>query len=262
MKAKILNLSIIVVLCLSVAPAMAIMYPTGPADIIVDVPDLGETNLQNILNNMTVGGPSSVDVKNDAIQDIWDSAWEITATTNASATFIIEIAGNAGFNTFGLYQPTNPSNYIEVFDGAATSGSKAFISLNGDGTISVQPLGGTMVTKDLGGNLFGYYLGNSGPVFYSDSSLNGGNDQMFAYQGKDVDYVDILHPTSPVAPGALWTDNEFVLAWEDVTAGSSDKDYNDMVLMIESVIPVPVPGAVLLGILGLSVAGLKLRKYA
>jgi hypothetical protein len=32
--------------------------------------------------------------------------------------------------------------------------------------------------------------------------------------------------------------------------------------MVESVVPIPLPGAVLLGILGLGVVGLKLRKYA
>ncbi len=41
-----------------------------------------------------------------------------------------------------------------------------------------------------------------------------------------------------------------------------DGDHQDMLALIEGVNPVPVPGAVLLGMLGLSVVGVKLRKYA
>jgi len=52
-----------------------------------------------------------------------------------------------------------------------------------------------------------------------------------------------------------------ILAWEDLDARCTDGDYTDMVVMVESVM-VPVPGAILLGMLGLSVAGVKLRKYA
>lgn len=42
----------------------------------------------------------------------------------------------------------------------------------------------------------------------------------------------------------------------------SDTDYQDFIALIEGPCPVPVPGAVLLGMLGLGVAGLKLRKRA
>ena len=42
----------------------------------------------------------------------------------------------------------------------------------------------------------------------------------------------------------------------------TDGDHQDMVALIEGVNPVPVPGAILLGMLGLSVAGVKLRKRA
>jgi hypothetical protein len=44
--------------------------------------------------------------------------------------------------------------------------------------------------------------------------------------------------------------------------GTADTDFQDMVVLIEGANPVPVPGAILLGILGLSVAGVKLRKFA
>jgi len=42
----------------------------------------------------------------------------------------------------------------------------------------------------------------------------------------------------------------------------SDGDHQDFVALIEGASPVPVPAAVLLGFLGLSAAGIKLRKFA
>ncbi len=81
---------------------------------------------------------------------------------------------------------------------------------------------------------------------------------MYAYQGEVSNPDRIQIP--PFAEGN-WTNNMYMLAFEDLWNGG-DRDYSDFVVMMESVTPVPVPGAVLLGMLGLSAAGIKLRKYA
>jgi len=52
----------------------------------------------------------------------------------------------------------------------------------------------------------------------------------------------------------------YVVGWEAEALG--DADYQDLVVEISNAAPVPVPGAVLLGILGLSAAGIKLRRFA
>jgi len=62
-----------------------------------------------------------------------------------------------------------------------------------------------------------------------------------------------------------WTFREhvYLLAWEDVAMGGDfkgDMDYDDMMYLVDVGVPVPVPGAVLLGVLGLSVAGARLRR--
>jgi len=56
------------------------------------------------------------------------------------------------------------------------------------------------------------------------------------------------------------TAGNYVVGWEVENLG--DWDYNDLVVEIGKAAPVPVPGAVLLGILGLTAAGVKLRRFA
>jgi len=258
MKTKLLILSI-AVLCFSAAPAMA-EFPF----------------LQDILDNITVNpssphtdplgppGPpyspgtylSSVNAATDMLPDGLDSYWSIGGTGGSLATIIIEVAGNKNSNVFGLYDASNSANKVQIFNGPAGVGSQALVSIMLDGSVILNfvDTGIDFASK----NLFGYYMAGPGGTFYSDSALNvGSGDQMVAYEGGLGDWVQI----GGFAAGE-WGANEYILGWEDLVWANSDKDYNDMVLMVESVSPVPVPGAVLLGILGLGVAGLKLRKYA
>lgn len=262
-------------LCLIAAPAMAERYPTENVTFGTSI-DNPPTSLQEILNNITVNPSTGTDPLNefnssvvttrDAIREDYDSYWKITGNGTAAATFIIEIAGNASINTFGIYDAANPGRMVEVFSGNASAGYKATISILEDGKVVVSNYNpstmswtGGYTGIDFAGNLFGFYMSqeDGSPVFYSDSALNGGADQMRAYQGPGGDYVKL-----PGQSKGEWTDNEFILAWEDLPLASSDRDYNDLVLMIESVVPVPVPAAVLLGVLGLGFAGRKLRKHA
>jgi len=57
------------------------------------------------------------------------------------------------------------------------------------------------------------------------------------------------------------TAGTYSFSFKSGNTGASYVSYPDMYLLVDEVV-VPVPGAVLLGMLGLSVAGLKLRKYA
>ena len=269
MKTKLIILSI-AALCFSAAPVLADIYPTGPSGVIVDVPDLGETNLQNVLNNITVAptpGVSSVDVKNDAILDVWDSYWEPTAGGGTYATMIVEITAGATSHVFGIYDAANPGVTAQIFVGADLPGYKSTIDFYASGVIQIvtKNLAGTIVgtststapfaVDSFGTPTFGFYLDS----WKSDTALNSdGKDHMVAYQGKatNPDKIQIF----PFSAGD-WTDNHFILAFED-GYNLGDVDYQDFVVLIESVNPVPVPGAVLLGILGLSAAGIKLRRFA
>jgi hypothetical protein len=56
----------------------------------------------------------------------------------------------------------------------------------------------------------------------------------------------------------------YVVAWEveNLSSLSCDADYQDLVVEISNAVPVPIPGAILLGMIGLGAAGIKLRKFA
>ncbi len=227
--------------------------------------------LQDVLDDITVGGPSSVNVATDFIPEGGDDQWHITATGGSVATMIIEIADFAGSNVFGIYDLADPTNRLVIFDGAAASalsnpagaGAQATLTSLADGTFKVTTThpGLGQVSSKFSSTWFGFYLdatvGNNDPdaVFFSDTTLNADKlDHFYAYQGKG-DAIQIL----PFGAGD-WTVNEYVLAFEDVLV-NPDWDFTDMVVMVESV-QVPVPAAVLLGMLGLSAAGLRLRKRA
>jgi hypothetical protein len=214
------------------------------------------TSLQDVFNALTIAptaGLSSIDVNSDQLSDFMDSYWSITAAGGSVTTIVVELAGFRNTNRFGIYDTADPNFKVGLFGGFATVGSQGIITIMSDGSV-YRNLVDTGI--NFSGNNFGYYLdstagGSAGGVFYSDTTLNtDGIDHMVAFQGKGTDTIQIAN----LAPG-LWTTNEYALAWEDLYGGG-DGDYQDFVVMVESVVPtaVPLPAPALLfgsGLLGL-----------
>ncbi|MBU0716881.1 MAG: hypothetical protein KJ749_01425, partial [Planctomycetes bacterium] len=195
----------IIVVCGGLAGvANADPYNTRPVTI-------NGASLQGVLDGMTVSGPG-IDVYNDQSPA---ALFTNDASGSSVATMIIEIAGYAGSNEFGIYSASNPTNKAMVFAGSDVSGDVATISFMANGDIKVN---GAVVANGFS-STFGFYTdvyaddGNVGTLdytVYSEDSLNpGGNAQALVYQGDNATRLQL----PGFAPGTF-TDSEFIIAFE------------------------------------------------
>lgn len=203
---------------------------------VPQVPVLGGS-LQGYLNSQG----ESINVLTDQ-QDA--QVWAQSASGNALLTIKVEFSVTAGTNTLGIYNASlaAPPLY-QVFPGAATNGWFAVMSFR---TAPVRvvvnlfdnnaALVGTNTYLGTDPNNFGFYLQQAGgAVLYSQDYRNpGGSAQMLAYQGTGIN------------SGEWW------LCWEDTpvngagaasialaaaTGSVSDQDFDDAVMILESVNP-------------------------
>lgn len=210
--------------------------------------------LQSALDNITVGGTSGINVQTDQV--INDETWAISAASGSVSTLIVEMTGFAYTNSFGIYDVSNPANYVELMDGPSAPGSQTLVNIMADGEVRVNF---TDTGTFFANNMFGFYIDvpGMGARWYSETGLNtDGVDHMVAYAGNDSDVLQL----PGFAPG-LWQSTEYILAFEDMINGG-DGDYDDFVAMVASIVPVPEPGSLALLALALAGIGVSRRRRA
>lgn len=199
-----------------------------------------------------------------------DEVWTMNASGASVNTLVFEFAAFADNTTFGIYDIHDKHTRLEIFSGPNSAGSLSFSSNSGSNTFSVFNQSNlTLSSETFASTQFGYYLdssaSNGGGLFFSQAALNTdvantahGNttDHMVAFEGDGSDKLDIF---GTGIYGELAA-NEYILAWEDLAFPNSDYDYSDMVILVESVSPVPAPATLALfgfGLLGLGFVGRK-----
>ena len=179
-----------------------------------------------------------------------DEKWTLGSTGIASALIMFEFAGYADQNTFGIYDVSDPTKKLTLFNGPDSAGAQRILSLSSGNEFC----SGTFAShscQTFSSDVFGFYLSTpQSKTYYSESGKNvDGVDHMVAFQGGDG---------RGTLNGRPWLANEFVLTWEDLYGGG-DRDYNDFAVVVESISSVPEPTGLALFGAGLLILGIGTR---
>lgn len=163
-----------------------------------------------------------------------------TDAGNSLATLIIEEAGFRDHNAFGIFDLSDGQiRMFELFEGSDDPYQSVRVNFL-NGCVWIEGRKESTITQL--GTTFGFYLANlvdsQSGTFYSAPSLNG--------DGFDHAAI-LLSPRGGV-----------IVGFEDLYGGG-DMDYNDLIVRVSGVTPIPAPGAMLLAGLGSLLAILRKR---
>jgi hypothetical protein len=207
---------LLVALVASVAPARAALR-------VPQVPVLGGT-LQGYLTG--VGESINVLTGQSSTQ-----SWTRTVSTTTGFTIQVELTANASLNEFGMYNGSAavPTLFM-LLPGSAGAASHASATFRPGNLLIVSRLDalgnfiGQQTFTGVDETNFGFYVKGPGGTFFSQDFRNpGGTAQGISFQGTAAN------------AGNWWMCFE-----ESSVAAGSDRDFDDSVVLMESVNPTPV----------------------
>ena len=177
------------------------------------------TILQAYLNYMS----ESINVTTDQLDG---QIWSTSVSGNASFTLMLEMTATSNANSVGVYNATGVTPALfQVFPGTASAGWHAMAHF-GSGSLVVTLfdqngfyMGQTNYTG-VNEQQFGFYLQGPNGTFYSEDFRNGGNPQVLTFAGTGRNFGD------------WWQ------CFEDSGYLPATSDFDDAVLLLQSVVPI------------------------
>lgn len=227
----------------------------------------GEASLQAAFDSITeASSPTKVNVTTGQTNE---AAFVVNTGAESTATFFIELTGNASRLEFGVYDFMARSKKAKVFGGSDTVGDTATIEFLANGDVKVD---GVVVGNGFS-PYFGFYI-NIPPAptatngvtrtWYTEDDQN--SDFGGTYKGVHAlvyegDGTTVFKP----AFGGNFGDGDFIIAWEDGN-NSGDRDFQDAVFLVNQLDRasnfIPEPTTAVLGLMSTGALALVRRRRA